>query len=292
MRGRKKWIAILAVLTLVIILGVQAVALGEERVPGSSKWAIFQSRPLVYGQDVNIPEGQEIEDLILIGGNAVVAGSVREDIIVVYGNLTLKPTARVGHGVAILGGQVSQDPGAIVAKDIYRMDLGSATLNALLLGTLMLLGLEVLRLVGLVILILAAVMISLMMARSTQLAAGLMARNLWKGILLGLVGTMGLAVATALLALTIIGLPLAILLVLAVLAMDLFGISVLSLSLGQTVVSRSGRSSWSSWASAAIGGTFLALLISVPLLGILVLIAVLTIGVGVALLYLLERNRV
>lgn len=288
MRGKKSGVALV---TLALIFLFQGAAIAGQSTPYGGTEATFGAERLAYRQDVNIPEGQEVENLILIGGNAVVAGSVRDEVIVIYGNLVLKPTARVGDRVAVVGGGLSQDPGAMVGKGIYRLDLGTTTLNGLFLGAMAFLGLEALRLAGFVALILAATLINLPLVRVAERAAGLAAVKLRKGVLLGLVGSLGLGAAVSLFVLTIVGIPFALLLILAGLAMAIFGLSVLSRSLGQAVVDRLGWFPWPGWASAALGSALLALLASAPLFGLLLLIALQAIGLGITLLYLTERNK-
>ncbi|WP_371377605.1 phosphatase PAP2 family protein [Sporomusa aerivorans] len=65
-------------------------------------------------EDIYIGSGQVVGELMVAGGNAVVAGKVTEDIVIVDGSLTVEPGATVRGKVFIIGGDVTIQPGANV----------------------------------------------------------------------------------------------------------------------------------------------------------------------------------
>ncbi len=68
----------------------------------------------VREKDIYIGAAQIVDELMVAGGNAVVAGRVAEDIVIVDGNLTVEPGATVRGRVLIIGGAATIQPGASV----------------------------------------------------------------------------------------------------------------------------------------------------------------------------------
>lgn len=72
--------------------------------------------PDVFVHDsIHINPEQNIEHLMVANGNATVAGKITEGIIVVDGDLTLQPEARVSGRVIVLGGNITIHEGAQLA---------------------------------------------------------------------------------------------------------------------------------------------------------------------------------
>ena len=87
-----------------------------------------------FGGDAIVDEGQVLETVVVIGGNAIVRGDVETDIVVIGGNLildgsaggdvvvvggktTISSTANVNGDLVMIGAQSSLDPNAIVQGD-------------------------------------------------------------------------------------------------------------------------------------------------------------------------------
>jgi len=68
---------------------------------------------IALGQDVRIERDEEVSDaVIVVGGNLVVEGRVRDGIVVAGGDLRLTSTSDVRGDIVIVGGQVTRDEGA------------------------------------------------------------------------------------------------------------------------------------------------------------------------------------
>jgi hypothetical protein len=83
---------------------------GED--PGSDRGEIVR-----MGQDVVIEAGDAVEEVVVIGGDLEVRGQVEGDAVAVGGNVTLGPGAMVGGDAVSVGGSLDIDPGAIVEGD-------------------------------------------------------------------------------------------------------------------------------------------------------------------------------
>lgn len=68
---------------------------------------------IAIGQDVRIERDEEVVDaVIVIGGNLVIDGRVRDGVFVGGGDIHLSSTADVRGDLIVAGGQITRDPGA------------------------------------------------------------------------------------------------------------------------------------------------------------------------------------
>ena len=76
---------------------------------------------IVRFQDYTLPQGQTVQSVVVIHGNAVIGGTVRHSVVVVDGDATIESTAVVGaaetagtSSVVVVGGHLTIVPGAAV----------------------------------------------------------------------------------------------------------------------------------------------------------------------------------
>jgi hypothetical protein len=118
-------IALVAALTPSIALA-QEISSADEgfllRVNGSVVIASQEivDNVIVIGGDATV-EGTITGTLVVVGGDAIVTGTVMEDITVVIGTLDLGTDARV-NDVSIIRGDLVRDPGAVVGGTITQGD--------------------------------------------------------------------------------------------------------------------------------------------------------------------------
>jgi hypothetical protein len=86
---------------------------------------------VVYGGDM-VVKGHVEKDAVVFGGNLDVYGSVDGDVRAFGGNVTLHPGARVEGEASAIGGEVYRDEGAHVEGDIESM--AGASLGNMMLG--------------------------------------------------------------------------------------------------------------------------------------------------------------
>lgn len=78
----------------------------------------------VVGRDYELKAGQTAEEVVVVGGNATIAGRVKGSVAVVLGSLTLKPTAVIGDDVAVVGGSINAASNAVVRGDVVTVGGG------------------------------------------------------------------------------------------------------------------------------------------------------------------------
>jgi len=78
---------------------------------------------LIFGGSVELEQGSIVNgDVLLFGGNAEIHGEIQGDLAVLGGNVDLGPTAVVTGGVANLGGNIHRAEGSIVEGDFVSSD--------------------------------------------------------------------------------------------------------------------------------------------------------------------------
>ena len=77
-----------------------------------------------FDQDVTVPAGTTADSVVVFGGSATIAGTVRETVAGIGADVTLQPSARVGTAdgagdtsVVVVGGTLTSAPGATIVGD-------------------------------------------------------------------------------------------------------------------------------------------------------------------------------
>ncbi|NBD24977.1 hypothetical protein [Paenibacillus glycinis] len=255
-------------------------------IPGlASATSIFEH------QHTTVPAGQTVDDVYVVGGDADILGQVEGIVVVVNGNLHLGGTAKITGVIVVIGGKVNQDPGASIGDDIYDLSLDGATQNSLLTGGGIALSLWALQLAGSLLLVLIPVLIRVLGKQKTaafidRYQIETMGRLLYTGLLSGLV----IAALSALLLVTVIGIPILVLMLLVLLIALAMGITVISYRIGEMI---KGSEHMPDWLKVLIGASMLAAFSSIPLIGWMLLSAAGLIALGICTQWLAgKRNKI
>ena len=80
---------------------------------------------IAVAQDVRIERDEEVTNaLVVIGGNATIAGRVRGGVVVIGGDLQLTSSADIRGDVVLVGGQLARDPGAQLIGNVNYVSFG------------------------------------------------------------------------------------------------------------------------------------------------------------------------
>lgn len=261
--------------------------------------------------DVRVAKGQVVhDDVVCIGGTATVEGTVEGDVVVIQGKLifsgeardvvTILSNAQFEPGATVRGDQVNLlgrlqlDPSVVVTGD--SVDLGSKlphgvqrVLSRGLIGLFI-----ILRIVSVIISMILILLIALLAPnRLERMSHALEPR--WPASLgFGFLGVIVVAVACILLAITLIGIPVAILLGLLAKVVGLMGVAAIMAVIGKKVGSGTGLTgpAPSVLATVAIGFVVVALVRFVPIIGELAWLVLSILGLGLALVTKLGSARV
>jgi hypothetical protein len=77
-----------------------------------------------FGSDVTVERDEIVEEVVVIGGNAIINGEVDGELTVIGGNATLGPDAVVRDDVAIVGGTLNRAPGSVIEGRIQNVAVG------------------------------------------------------------------------------------------------------------------------------------------------------------------------
>lgn len=242
-------------------------------------------RVRIFG-DVLVQQDEQINgEAVAVLGSVRVDGEVRQEAVAVLGSVTLGPNAIVHGDVVSVGGRVRRSPGAEVRGGVTEISLGEAVhVGGIDFGPLDVPGLglgSLPRLLGSTFrLFLLALFggIALVIARgSVEGSAQRVSDNVPKAILVGLVAevlVVPVFVLTAiLLAVSIIGIPLLLLLpfaVLLLLLMAVAGFSGTAYAVGQGARRRLGMGGQAAFLDVCLG---LAVILSPLLLGRMIALA-------------------
>ena len=263
---------LILVAAVAVLLGIAApAALAAEPTSSSRSFVLSVDR------DVDVPVGDHIETLVVVRGDANIAGSV-DNLVVVDGTATL--TAATAGSLVVVNGTADLGAGSTVTGDVrtYSGSINRAS-NAIVGGTvraadtdlaafaLLLIPLFLVLLVGFGVAALAvALLVAAFGARQVRRAESLISDEPGTVLVAGIVGSVVLPILALLATVTIVGAPIglgALFLVLPALAF--IGWIVAAIWIGDWILGRSGGPrAERPYAAAIVGVLILALAGIVP----------------------------
>lgn len=265
----KRWFRIGAALLTILWVMVS-------RVQNST--ALAQPRQSeVSQQPTTVAKGQTVEDVVVLGHNATISGDVSEILLVVNGDIHLTSSAYTGI-VVDLGGTITQDPGAHI-NAVYQAAMSTPFWNGVLFGGLLIaslwLGMLAISIGMLVISVAVAWALRNQMDQAVSMISQSVRRVGTTGVFLTLVF---LAIAS-LLAISIIGIPVAAFVAGVYLVTGTVGFSVVSTWVGK-LATRHSPIRRPVWQICLIGSSLAIALMNVPVVGWLFFCMIWLVGVG------------
>lgn len=192
--------------------------------------AVAQAANVVrIGEDLEVHEGLVMDDVVVIGGNLTVNGVVRGDTVVIGGNLNVGQYAKVLGDAVVIFGKVLKAPGAEIAKNVVQVPLDKGLL-AIFGGLFSIMGLWTLGLFGIAMVMSFVVLlplIAIIFTANVGRTSFYVQSHPWKSCYYGFIVALLLVPVNLFLAITVIGLPLIPLVVIALCAAILFGYTVM-----------------------------------------------------------------
>ena len=234
-------------------------------------------RDIVSQQHVNIPKGEIAEDVLVIGNNAVVSGTVTDTLVVINGDIRLMPGARAGI-VIDLGGHLIQEPGS-QANSTFTLSFNLPFFNSLAVGSALVVGVWALRLTTSAALVAFSVVFAMIFRLRLEPAISSIEKSVRRSGLIGLLTSVLFFVLSGVTAITIIGLPVTAILLLLYGIIVFVGITSVSLWLGR-LANVGGTKDRPIWLQALMGATFVMAFGNIPLVGPILLAIASLVGVG------------
>ena len=163
--------------------------------------------PAVARADVIIPAGQTVSYLTLVGGNAQVDGTVTGPVVIIDGSLNVGPHGTLRDGARLFGGHLTAAPGARISGPILQIGSPWPELNAQSA-----IGLIAALLLIRTLLALAILAIAKRLARRfpRRRERTVLHDRPGRTLLTGALTLTGIAAASVLLVLSVVGIPIAI----------------------------------------------------------------------------------
>lgn len=312
-RTRQRWLSIPAGLILGAVLASATLApawakeillrIGEVRIPAGT---VVHGDAIAVGGSAYV-DGTVEGDAVALGGTVEVRGHVTGSVRANGGNVVLHSTAVIDGDASAIGGTVTREPGASVGggqaappstAPPFPFPPAPAPgvippappwwLPGMIAGVLFML--HSLFWAGHLILLATFVgtawLLAVLFPHAVARVAAVLERDPVMAFAAGVVAWPVAAVGTVLLAITVVGVPLALCMPAAVLVAAQFGLTAVALMIGKRAhPSEVVRES-------VIGAVLLAIAFSLPGLGHLIGLAAATWGLGAVLLALTETRRV
>jgi hypothetical protein len=297
---------ILLPVTALVLLALGLVLLGQALTPAAYAQETGGPRgnpDIRFGQDVVVPQGQVREVVVVFGGDVRVAGTVTTSVVAFGGDVRLLPTADVGRqlaegdpAVVSFGGTVVRSPGATVHGDVQTFEGGDwgGAADALARGAdasrwfgMSFDGWLIQAAIFLVFgLVAAAFMPRQLLAVQRALAARPGASFGWGALAVFI----GVPVLVVVLAVSLVGIPLLLPLGVGVALVTAFVITAVAAMVAQRLL-RGANQQFGLMATVAMGVVATTIVTRIPVLGALLLLAMLLAGTGAAVLAVVEWRR-
>ncbi|WP_123040185.1 hypothetical protein [Cohnella candidum] len=240
-------------------------------------------------QSTFVPENQTVNDVVVIGGDVAIAGAVDSSVIVMNGDLKLESTARVGGFVLVIGGRVEQDAGAQLSDDVINISFDRATVNSLVVGGGVVIGIAAVQLAGSLLMFLLPVLFVLFGKGKTDAFVNRF-RHAPRGKLVtaGLFALLFMLAVSGILILTIVGIPFILIFAVLIAVTLAFGLTVLSRILGERFQIAPGSADWM---KTAAGAFVLAASVNIPFVGFFLLLGMIAYSLGLSLFWVADKLK-
>ena len=273
---------------------------------------------VIFGRDLELGPNEDVNDVVVILGNAKIRGHVESDLVVIFGDLdldsvvnhdvvvilgkaTLGPQAKVLGDLVVIGGGLAANPAALIQRNVRNVSFGSLFSRLAWSREWLTKGLFwarplphqvtaawVVAGLFLAMYLLLAALFPKPVAASAQVLDDRPATAFLTGVL----GSLLMAPLLLLLAVSVFGLIVIPFLMCASVGALLIGkTAVFSYLGGQISRSPSGLARGSLLLKVLLGGALVCLLYTIPLLGILVWFALAPLALGSVLLAAIQNLR-
>ncbi len=286
-------------ISLTLLFGISSTALAQSQgcdsvVVGDScvlrSGQTIQGDMTIFGGNVNLESGSSVNgDVILIGGSLDVFGSIHGDLVATGGFVHLNNGSEVNGDITRIGGNLLMEDGAVVQGDMITSNNPGFSMPKNLFNRTRVS--EIFRPVGSFFLTIfqalafavIAIIVALVIPKNTVRLAQTSAARFGLSLGIGFLGALVVLFGSLILTVTLIGIPLALLVLLAFFIALPFGWIGLGLEMGNRVA-KLFKTTLSTPIATGIGTLLLTLAASaigwVPCIGFLAVLLVLMVAFG------------
>jgi len=278
-QGKKFWrksaTFIMLIVFLIILLGVFF--------RGSGVAYADELHHVISHSATSITQGEKADDLVVIGNDVHVAGTVTDNLIVINGTAYLSSTARV-ESIVDIGGQIRKEPGAQL-NHAFILTFNHPLLNSTVLGGALIAFLTGLQLTLSAVVVLVPVVLSILMRPWLQMPSIYLQKSVRRMGAIGLLATIATIAVAGGLSATIIGIPVAALICFLYLVVGLIGLTHVAVYIGRSLLDAFTKQK-QPWMQSLIGATLIMAFANIPVIGALIFLCVWIVGVGTSTTWL------
>ncbi|MGG1575874.1 hypothetical protein [Fictibacillus sp. NRS-1165] len=245
-------------------------------------------RNIMKSREVVVPVKQSVENVIVFGHDAIIKGKVKTAVIVINGDVEIKPNANIRELVLVVGGRVKQEPGSSVTQNILSINLNSPSQNSLFLGGMVIISGWLLRFLGSIVLVLLTTFAGLALNKRFKNYEEMTKGKAARFVLSGAITTLAILILSLLLGITVVGIPISIILLLVPLISFIAGMALLS---KETASSIAGLNHKPSWIVYLTGAFLIVSVFNFPVIGGLVFFILYCLSLGMSIQWLFSRLR-
>lgn len=235
-----------------------------------------------------IGKNQTVENIVVFGSQADIDGTVTDTVIVIGGDVHLGSTAKAGM-VIDWGGAVKIDPGARIG-DLHTLSWNRTLRNSMIVGSSLVLLFWVLRLSLSTVLIIVPTLLTLALQPWLHRPLAYLEKSARRMVVIGFLATVVLLAIASLFAVTVIGLPLAVLLFLLYALAGFIGLAVTAVWIGK-LAALHHLPEKQLWLQGLVGSTLIMAFANVPLIGPFLLLLLWLAGCGTISVWLWQKGR-
>lgn len=248
--------------------------------------ASIRGTGVVYANEVSrvishsatfLAQGETASDLVVIGNDVHIAGTVTDNLIVINGTAYLAPTAHV-ESVIDIGGQVRREPGAQVSS-VFTLTFNHALWNSTVLGGALIAFLAGLQLTFSAAVVLVPVVLSALLRPWIQTPILYLEKSVRRMGAIGLFATIGTIAVAAALSATMVGIPVAALIAILYLSLGVVGLTNVSVFIGKSLLDAFMKQK-QPWIQSLTGATLIMAFSNIPVIGAVIFTCVWIVGVG------------
>lgn len=226
--------------------------------------------------------GEQHGEIVLIGAHARIAGPVHGEVVAVASKVSLEDGARLEEGLVNVLGSLDEADGVEIRKqrvDLPLIDLSYFATGKSIFWVLLWLVFWI-KLVTTAFLFLAIIVVAALVPGRIELAAEVFPAHWGRSFLFGLLACVGAALCIVLLAVSIIGIPLAMILGIAMKVIKWIGLAAIFLATGRQLL-RSMTARTPSYFPGVLLGFFLFAIVNfIPIFGGILMLLLSITGIG------------
>lgn len=257
---------------------------------------VWAAAPLTGGNIVNfgnteVPAGSTVKNVLVIGGNVIVEGTISDEVMVINGDLRLMPTASIYDHAIVLGGNLLTEEGAHIGKGVFRIGGEFAFADNLIAAGVIIAGLWIVNAAVTAILLIWPGIVAWVWRSGVEDVSAIIRGNLIRTIAIGGLGLMAMLVLIIMLIISIVGIPAAALVILLGGIVLAAGIGGVCHAIGCCLPLLPEQDKVGGVHVTIAGAVMTALLYNVPALGFLALFVMAAASVGGVILKVLRKNK-